>query len=330
MRSAIIGLGVIGKVHAFLLAARKEDEIVALCDTDESRALYAKETWAKDAEIYTDYKEMLEKVKPDVVHICTPHYLHADMVIEALAQDINVLCEKPLCIRHADIDRIFTAEKASRATLGVCHQNRYLASNRFAKDYLKDKQILAAHGSVTWKRDAAYYAADAWRGKWETEGGGSLINQALHTLDLTMWFSGDPERVLATAANLTMREEIEVEDTIFARFEGDVPFTFLGTNASAADMPVQITLHLADHTILTVLPSTVLINGVPVPSATVKQKSFGKACYGSGHETLIDDFYGCVKEGRPFPIDGREGARVIRLILAAYESAKNNQATKIH
>ena len=240
-----------------------------------------------------------------------------------------MLCEKPLCIRPCDIDRILTAEKESSAILGVCHQNRYLASNRFAKAYLKDKQILAAHGSVVWKRDAAYYAADAWRGKWETEGGGSLINQALHTLDLTMWFSGDPEAVLATAANLTMQNEIEVEDTIFARFEGDVPFTFLGTNTASADMPVQVTLHLADHTILTVLPSVVLINGVPVPGTSGTKPANGKECYGSGHEALIDDFYACIGDGRPFPIDGHEGARVIRLILSAYESAKNNQKTKI-
>lgn len=319
MRSAIIGLGVIGNVHAQILTARGE-EIVALCDIDPAVAEKAKEKWAKDAEIYTDYREMLEKVKPDVVHICTPHYLHADMVIDALGKNINTLCEKPLCIRHEDIDRILAAEAASTAQLGVCHQNRYLASNRFAKEYLADKKILGAHGSVVWHRDASYYATAAWRGKWETEGGGSLINQALHTLDLTMWFCGDPEAVISVSHNLTMQKEIEVEDTIFARYEGEVPFTFLGTNVAAADLPVEIGIHLDDHTQLTVLPSTLLINGVPVPSATVKQKAYGKDCYGSGHANLIEDFYDCAATGRHFPIDGREGARVIRLILAAYAS----------
>lgn len=319
MRSAIIGLGVIGNVHAQILAMRGE-EIVALCDIDPAAAEKAKEKWAKEAEIYTDYREMLEKVKPDVVHICTPHYLHADMVIDALGRNINTLCEKPLCIRHEDIDCILTAEAASTAQLGVCHQNRYLASNRFAKEYLADKKILGAHGTVVWHRDASYYASAAWRGKWETEGGGSLINQALHTLDLTMWFCGDPEAVISVSHNLTTKKEIEVEDTIFARYEGDVPFTFLGTNVAAADLPVEIGIHLADHTQLSVLPSTLLINGIPVPSATVKQKAYGKDCYGSGHAALIEDFYDCAATGRHFPIDGREGARVIRLILAAYAS----------
>ena len=319
MRSAIIGLGVIGNVHAAVLSELGE-EIVALCDVREDAALAVKEKYAKDAEVYTDYVKMLEEAKPDAVHICTPHYLHADMVIAALSRGVHTLCEKPLCIRHEDIDRILAAEAASSAMLGVCHQNRYLPSNRFTKDYLKDKTILGAHGSVVWHRDAAYYASADWRGKWETEGGGSLINQALHTLDLTMWFCGDPDAVTATTANLTLKNEIEVEDTVFARFTGDTPFTFLGTNTAGADFPVEICLHLSDHTQLTVLPYTVLIGGIPVPGATVKRQARGKECYGSGHETLIADFYDCVKEGRHFPIDGHEGARVIRLILATYAS----------
>ena len=105
MRSAIIGLGVIGNVHAQILTARGE-EIVALCDIDPAVAEKAKEKWAEDAEIYTDYREMLEKVKPDVVHICTPHYLHADMVIDALGKNINTLCEKPLCMNREEITAI--------------------------------------------------------------------------------------------------------------------------------------------------------------------------------------------------------------------------------
>ena len=328
MRSAIIGLGTIGRVHAELLASRGE-EIVALCDIDPRAAQHAKEKWAKSAVIYSDYKEMLTAETPDVVHICTPHYLHADMVVFALGKNINVLCEKPLCIKHEDIDRILAAEEASKAILGVSHQNRYLPSVRFAAEYLKDKEIRAAHGSVVWKRDAAYYASGAWRGKWATEGGGSLINQALHTLDLTMMLCGDPEDVTATAVNMTLKNEIEVEDTIFARYTGNVPFTFLGTNVSAADLPVEIAFRLSDGTALTLLPSTFLINGVPVPSATVRQAAHGKECYGSGHEALIADFYRCVAEGDHFPIDGREGARVIRLILASYASAANGETVKI-
>ena len=126
MRSAIIGLGTIGRVHAELLASRGE-EIVALCDIDPRAAQNAKEKWAKSAVIYSDYKEMLTKEMPDVVHICTPHYLHADMVVFALGKNINVLCEKPLCMNREEIDAILKAEENSKAQLAVCFQNRFLS-----------------------------------------------------------------------------------------------------------------------------------------------------------------------------------------------------------
>ena len=123
MKIAVVGLGVIGKTHVTALSFLGQ-EVSLLCDIIPERAQKVKETLAPNARVYADFHEMLEKEKPDAVHICTPHYLHADMIVEALSRNIHVLCEKPLCIRHADIDRILTAEKASRATLGVCHQNR--------------------------------------------------------------------------------------------------------------------------------------------------------------------------------------------------------------
>ena len=317
MKSAIVGLGAIAPTH-FDAITRAGGEVVAVCDTDAGQAerFFAK-TGCK-APLFPTLSEMLSHGGFDVLHICTPHYLHAEMVIKGLTAGYHVLCEKPLCICEEDIPRILEAEAESGKRLGVCLQNRYNAANLEARRLSEGAR--AGLGTVVWERGAGYYASGAWRGKWETEGGGSLINQALHTLDLTMWFCGDPDAVLSVSHNLTMQKEIEVEDTIFARFEGEQPFTVLGTNVAMADLPVEIGIHLDDHTQLTVLPSTFLINGVPVPSATVKKKAYGKDCYGSGHATLIEDFYDCVATGRHFPIDGREGARVIRLILAAYKS----------
>ena len=143
MKNAIIGLGTIGKVHAKVLGLQ-EKGITALCDIDVAAAERVKGEYAPDAAVYTDWKQMLDEVQPEVVHICTPHYLHAEMVIEALGRGINVLCEKPLCIRKEDIGRILEAEKNSTAQLGVCQQNRYLETNAFVKDYLSDKTVVAA------------------------------------------------------------------------------------------------------------------------------------------------------------------------------------------
>ena len=130
MRAAIIGLGVIGKVHYNVLKSMGE-EIVALCDINpEKLGEY------EGAKKYLNYKIMLDSEKIDVVHVCTPHYLHAEMVIYALNKGINVLCEKPLCISSEEIDAVLEAEKNSSAQLGVCFQNRYNETSRFAKGCL--------------------------------------------------------------------------------------------------------------------------------------------------------------------------------------------------
>ncbi|MBP3370728.1 MAG: Gfo/Idh/MocA family oxidoreductase [Clostridia bacterium] len=311
LRCAVVGYGGIGRVH--VRVAREYGELCAVCDIDESR-LAALE----DVNKYTDYEQMLDSERPDVVHICTPHYLHADMVIAALERGINVLCEKPLCIKREDIDRILDAERRSSAMLGVCMQNRYNAANLFVKEYLKDKSIKNAHGLVIWHRDAAYYASGAWRGKWSTEGGGVLINQALHTLDILIWLCGEPDTLVASVANLTLGGVIEVEDTATLICDGKSRFTFNATTGSATDCPVELTLFTEDECIK-VMPKQV-ITGDELHKFTDIYPAHGKACYGNGHEALISDFYSCVTEKRHFAIDGAEGSKVVKAILAAYAS----------
>ena len=140
MRVAVVGVGVIGKTHIQVIEKSGQD-LVALCDVDgEKLAAYP------DIPGYGDYLAMLNAVKPDAVHICTPHYLHADMVVEALSRGIHVLCEKPLCIREADIDRVLAAERASSAKLGVCFQHRFDLSTAFAEQY-------CAFQKLPWRTD---------------------------------------------------------------------------------------------------------------------------------------------------------------------------------
>ena len=218
MKAAIIGLGVIGKVHYDVLKRQGED-IVALCDIDA-----AKLNGYDNVKKYFDYKKMLDEEQIDVVHICTPHYLHADMTIYALERNVNVLCEKPLCIKKEDVARIIDAENKPEAMLGVCLQNRYNKSSQFVKRYFQNKKIDFAFGNVLWHRDKAYYASGEWRGKKETEGGGVLINQAIHTLDLMQWICGEPTSVCANTYNYSLKDVIEVEDTAVALFKGDTDF----------------------------------------------------------------------------------------------------------
>lgn len=319
MKTAIIGLGVIGKVHLETLMMQGRN-VAALCDVDTNEAKKAAERFGCDAPIYSDWKKMLGEISPDAVHICTPHYLHADMVIELLGRNINVLCEKPLCIKKSDIPRILEAERSSSATLGVCHQNRYKDSTVFVKEYLKDKEAVSAHGSVVWHRGADYYNSAAWRGTVAEEGGGILINQALHTLDLVQYFCGEPEYVTASADNLSLKGVIEVEDTISAVFDGPSPFTFFATNASARDLPVEINIRLKSGESITWFPDAVIVGGQYREFPKKVIQTSGKSCYGNGHYYLFNDFYNCLTEGKPFSIDGQEGAKVVRMILSSYES----------
>ena len=311
MKTAIVGLGVIGGVHKRLIEKLGFD-LCAVCDIDTQK------TSDLTTNTYTDYIEMLDKEKPDVVHICTPHYLHADMVIEALSRNINVLCEKPLCTNEEDVQRILTAERRSKAQLGVCHQNRYNQENLFVKDYLKDKKIVGGFASVVWNRCKDYYDSAAWRGKWSTEGGGVLINQALHTLDLMQWLIGFPQKLSANVTNLTLKKYIEVEDTATIICSGKAKFSFFATNGGCCDFPVSITVKTDTETI-SVLKNKV-VTGNAVYDFEKDKNVYGKCCYGTGHEGLISDFYDCVKNGKKFKIDGNEASKVIRLILAAYKS----------
>ncbi len=317
MKIAIIGLGVIGRVHAEALSLLNTPASV-LCDLDIAKAESVRSTYAPDAKIYTDWEEMLRKERPDAVHVCTPHDLHAPMTVAALKQNIHVLCEKPLCIRREEIDAVLQAERESMATLGVCHQNRYNTVNCFLKRFLADRQIKGAHGTVAWKRTAEYYASAEWRGTQDREGGGALINQALHTLDLLIWLCGEPEAVAACKENLTLRDQIEVEDTIALRCFGKTDYSFFATVGAAVDFPVELNFRLDKKDHLLVLPKTALLNGSVIAEEEIRP--LGKECYGDGHVRLIQDYYQCIAEGRNFPINGAEGAKVIRVILGAYES----------
>ena len=253
LRTATVGHGVIGKLHTKIQESR--GTLVAVCDINEETL-----ATAPDVKKYTDYITMLESEELDVVHICTPHYLHCEMIVEALKRNINVLCEKPMCISHAEIERILQAEKESAAILGICLQNRYNPANVFVKEYIKDKKTVSGVAHVSWHRDEKYFGSGAWRGKKATEGGGVLINQALHTLDLMQWFLGMPKELCAQISTLSLGDIIETEDTATLICSGGSEFVFYATLASAVDAPVEISLKLENEW-LNIRQNGIVING---------------------------------------------------------------------
>ena len=319
MKVAVVGIGTIGKIHLDILLDSGRN-VVAICDTDEARLKEYPQIKG-----YTDYQQMIDEAKPELVHVCTPHYLHTEMIVYALKRNIHVLSEKPLCIRKEDIARILSAEEQSKAQLGVCFQNRYLPRNVYLKEFLQGEEVWSAVATLAWNRGEAYYNSAKWRGTKAQEGGGVLINQAIHTLDLLSWTIGMPKKVTASVSNLTLQGVIEVEDTASVMCSDGAEFTLLATNGMPTFYPVEVRIKTKNHRIR-LFDDKLEIDG-KVKSFENEGKYYGKACYGCGHAPLFDDFYRCVKTGERFPIDGKEGAKAVRIVLSAYES--NGQKIRI-
>ena len=323
-RIAVIGCGAISGNHINAIIG-SGNQICALCDIVPEHAQEKIEKFELgNVPVYTDYVELLEKEKPDSIHICTPHYLHAEMVIAALGRGINVLCEKPLATTMEQLHAVLEAEEKSSATLGVCQQNRYEPRMLWLMDYIKEHGVKSGLGIVSWKRDAKYYATGAWRGKIIEEGGGVMINQALHTLDLLQHLCGMPTHVTAHTDNDYHKDCIEVEDTATAHFElpDGMMCHFYGTTAATADLPVQLQFVTMDKVRVIAGNDFVLLNGKPVEIEDTRDHAnlVGKTVWGTGHAILIRDFYTCLAEGRPFRVSGKEAAKVVCLILSMYQS----------
>ena len=320
LRSAVIGCGNISASHLDVLKNQGRC-IAALCDVDGEKAKAQAEKFALDAPVYTDYIAMLDEIKPDVVHILTPHYLHSRMIVEALKRNVHCLCEKPVCIREEEFAAIEKAQRESKAMLGVCFQHRFMQTNRYVKERLEAEKPLGMSAFVAWHRDAAYYQSAPWRGKMATEGGALLINQAIHTLDQIVWMLGKPVAVTANLSNRTLQGIIEAEDTaeLFIEFENGATAQLYATNAAAESYSVEFKAK-TDAARYEFNSHQVRRNkeavSVDVGDASVDAKSY----WGNGHYYLIREFYRCVETGEKFPVDIAAASVSVRVILAAYRS----------
>lgn len=319
LKVAIIGIGVVSSIHIDSLLTNKE-HIVALCDIDVTKAELAKEKYHLNVNIYSDYKEMLDKEDIDVVHICTPHYLHAEMIIECLKRNVNVLSEKPLCISFEQLNDINVAYKTSKAKLGVCMQRRFEpVSQKIIKMFANDP-IISGNGNLSWCRDRNYYIHDSWRGKKDKEGGGVLINQALHTLDLLIYFMGYPSSVIGYTFNDTLKGIVDVEESAFAIFKYDDGRRFLLEASNANNMSHEITLALKSKNHYAYYIGENLIVDDKQIIVKTKISDAGKKEWGYGHLFLICNFYDCIRNNKKFMLEFDEASKVVKLILSIYSS----------
>jgi len=332
---AVIGCGNIAPMHLESIQMLNGPEILAVCDSKEDRA-QAKAKQYK-CKYYTDYKEMLDIEKLDVVHICTPHYLHAPMTMYAANKGVNVLTEKPMSISLKDADDMISACNANKVTLGVIFQNRYNPGSVLIKDTLKSGalgNILSAKLMVTWDRSDDYYSKSDWKGTWEKEGGGVIIDQAIHTLDLLRWFVDAPIDYVDANIGNRAHERIEVEDSAegVIRYKNGVTTGFYTINYYSYDAPVEIEIDCENGLVkLLSDKATIRFNDgreITADRDPRLQMNYGegiKSYWGVSHLKQIKDFYESLTTGKSPAIDGEEARKTQQMICAIYQSGKERR-----
>lgn len=329
----IIGCGAIYKMHAGAISESDNLEIAAICDIDIEKA--KKEAEKHSCLAFSDYKKMIDECELDSVHVLTPHYLHAEMSIYALKHGVNVLTEKPMAISYADATEMVNTAKETKNTLGVIFQNRYNTASRAVKEELESGKlgkILGASFNIFWCRDKEYYESGAWRGKWDTEGGGVLINQSIHTLDITNWLiNSELESVSASMANRSLKGVIEVEDEVsgLIKYKNGVSLSFFACNHAypGSDVQIEVVCENGRAKICGSKADIIYKDGKTKHIEQDKNSNSvaGKDYWGSSHGIQIQHYYESLSKNETPEIDGAEALKTQKLMCAIYDSAKQNK-----
>jgi len=245
-RIALVGAGVIGHHHGLVISELADRvELVAVVDVHRERAeQLAAERGGK---AYTSLTEALDAVDVDIVVVCTPTGQHGELAIEALRAGKHVIIEKPAETTVAKIDKIIEAQRKAGTLVAVISQHRFDQSTEIALDAIASGELgrlTTGIASIDWWRGQSYYDSGDWRGTWELDGGGALMNQGVHTVDLLVAALGRPVEVFAYTGTLA-HERIEVEDAAVAvvRFENGAFGLLHATTAAYPGLSARLQVH---------------------------------------------------------------------------------------
>lgn len=332
---ALVGTGNISHAHiAGLLTFSEQCKIVALCDIYPEKAEAVKEKYHLDCKVYSDHKEMLANENSlDLIHICTPPYVHASIAIDSMDAGCNVVVEKPMATCLAECDAMLEAEKRNHVTLACIAQNRFRNSvfklKKVADSGLAGK-ICCAHVDSYWWRGHSYYDL-WWRGLWEKEGGGPTLNHAVHHIDMINWIEGRlPKEVTAVLSNV-MHDNSEVEDISLACLKYD--------DGSLAQVTSSVIHHGEEQGIILQCADAKLSapwnpkaelsqnNGFPKEDGNVELLKLLEKEYTSipdltyeGHTGEIQDILHALETNTRPLITGTDGRNTVELISAIYMS----------
>lgn len=354
LKTGIIGCGKVADLHADAFVNLEESDFVAVCGrTEEKTRRYAERYGVKP---YTSVRAMIEENDLDVVAVCTPHPIHAENAVEAAACGCNVIVEKPLAISMEDCDRIIESGERNHVQIGT------IVQRRLYRPCLRIKQAIDAGklgtpilGTVTvfgW-RDEAYYRSDPWRGTWKGEGGGVMVNQAIHQIDLLLWYMGEAEEVYGVSRNFN-HPYIEVEDTAVAmvKFKNGGIGNFIMSNSQNPALYGKVSVHGSNGASVGVQTDggSMFIAGVseiaeppyndiwtvPGEAENLEQMKQEDCEFFNSvnsthyyHQLQIQDFLSAVREGREPMVTAKEGRRSVALFNAIYESSRTGLPVKL-
>lgn len=324
---AIIGCGCISKTHIAAIQSQKLADITALCDIRRDR-LEEDAALCPDAALYTDYKTMLNEITADVIHVCTPHYLHAEMAIAAMEHGFSVYLEKPCAMNRAEAEKIVAVSERTGKKVCVSFQNRLNDTSVKAKEIIRDGTLGTLYGGkgiVAWHREGAYYSESGWRGKFATEGGGVLMNQSIHTLDLLYYFLGKAATVKGHADLFKNTDVTDVEDMAdaFIRFESGATGVFFATTCNATDSSIEVELYFEKGTLRICNETLTMTQNGKTETVCVNDPNItGKACWGSGHARMIAAFYDALDGKESAYCDLHDAIPVLDMIAGIYKNSQ--------
>lgn len=355
MRFALVGCGVIGDFHARAIAQLSpRARIVVAVDRDAARASEFAAEYGGDA--VTSLNEALVRKDVDAVAICTPSGVHAEQAVPALEAGKHVVIEKPVDVSLEAARRIADAERRSDRTVTVISQHRFDVSSRFVHDAVRRGllgRLTSAVATVPWWRSQDYYSFGNWRGTRRLDGGGALMNQGIHTIDLLVWMLGRPVEVFAWTDRLA-HPDIEVEDTLVAtvRFENGSLGVVHATTAAYPGLGARLDMHgdrgsaVIDNDRLVYFHSASAArevagdygasgDGNQVAELDLEEQASGKGAasdpdaLSDAHTDQYRDFLDAVATHRRPLVTVDEAVCTLSVILAIYESAATGRPAPV-
>lgn len=330
----IIGCGMISGFHARALAAIDGARLVGVYDPNSASMARAAEAYGVGT--FDSMEAMLACPEIDAVCVLTPNGLHAPIALQALAAKKHVVVEKPMAITLEDADRLVAASEAARLQLCVISQLRFSPAVQAVKRALEAGafgKIVSASLSMKYYRDASYYTGSGWRGTWAMDGGGALMNQGIHGVDLLQYLAGPVRRVHAVCK--TQTRPIETEDSAAAilEFASGAVGTLEASTTCAPGYPRRLEI-CGDRGGVTLEEEDILRWDLPIPKPDLTAHSGAassdpSAIDARGHERQLRNMVAAIQSGEQLLVDAREGRKPVRIILSVYESARTHSTVTL-